>query len=181
MPTPKSKITEKKAYFRWLCSLLDVMVEQDPEALFLWTLYEKPFSFLIAMDENRGKDGVSLREEFAETVWGSPFSLEMPCTILEVLVALARRIQSLVAVPGRGNDQTVSIFWTMVRNLGLKVKPLEPEDYDRNDRKIETWLDRKYLPNGFGGLFPLEHHKQDQTQVEIWYQMQAWVGENFSF
>jgi len=40
---------------------------------------------------------------------------------------------------------------------------------------------RRYSKTGKGGLFPLKHPKKDQTEVEIWYQMQQYVMENFDY
>jgi hypothetical protein len=36
---------------------------------------------------------------------------------------------------------------------------------------------RTYDPDGSGGFFPLLHSKKDQRQIEIWYQMHAYVRE----
>jgi hypothetical protein len=33
--------------------------------------------------------------------------------------------------------------------------------------------------NGTGGLFPLKMPKVNQRRVEIWYQMSAFIEENF--
>jgi len=37
---------------------------------------------------------------------------------------------------------------------------------------------RTYNENGNGGLFPLRDSDQDQRQVEIWYQLSAYLLEN---
>jgi hypothetical protein len=51
----------------------------------------------------------------------------------------------------------------------------------RKARKAEEILDaviwRTYLPNGQGGFFPLIDFEEDQTQVELWYQMSAFIRE----
>lgn len=52
----------------------------------------------------------------------------------------------------------------------------------RNERKIddtiETLMFRTYGPDGKGGFFPLSHPKEDQTKIEIWYQMSAYINEH---
>ena len=46
---------------------------------------------------------------------------------------------------------------------------------------VNAWMNREYLPNGQGGLFPLVRTKNDQTTVEIWYQLQEYILENWDF
>jgi hypothetical protein len=50
-----------------------------------------------------------------------------------------------------------------------------PED------KIEETLDRviwrTYNFNGRGGIFPLRRPRQDQRDVELWYQLNAYIIE----
>ena len=38
--------------------------------------------------------------------------------------------------------------------------------------------ERSYAFDGYGGLFPLRKPHQDQRNIEIWYQMQAYLMEN---
>jgi hypothetical protein len=42
---------------------------------------------------------------------------------------------------------------------------------------FERLIWRNYAPNGEGGFFPLENPREDQTQVELWYQMNSYVNE----
>ena len=49
-------------------------------------------------------------------------------------------------------------------------------------REDDTFEDIYWLfQDGFGGLFPLKHAKKDQRKVEIWYQLQNWLMENYEF
>ena len=47
------------------------------------------------------------------------------------------------------------------------------------DNIIDTFLDRDYEANGDGGLFPLLAPQEDQTEVELWYQLSAYYMENY--
>jgi hypothetical protein len=42
---------------------------------------------------------------------------------------------------------------------------------------LERLIWRQYREDGLGGFFPLNWPDKDQTQVEIWYQMQKYVTE----
>jgi hypothetical protein len=60
----------------------------------------------------------------------------------------------------------------MIDNLELLPNSL-------NYKKLAVLNKREYFPSGKGGLFPLENPREDQTKVEIWYQMHAYVMENY--
>ena len=45
------------------------------------------------------------------------------------------------------------------------------------DDVLETVIWRNYQANGHGGLFPLKNAKRDQTKVEIWYQLAAYLQQ----
>jgi hypothetical protein len=52
----------------------------------------------------------------------------------------------------------------------------------KNVNQILTNLvERTYQKNGKGGLFPLKQPAKDQRRVEIWYQMAAYLNENYNF
>jgi hypothetical protein len=42
---------------------------------------------------------------------------------------------------------------------------------------MDTVINRTYLPDGTGGFFPLIRPDGDQTQIELWYQLNAYVEE----
>jgi hypothetical protein len=35
------------------------------------------------------------------------------------------------------------------------------------------------MKSGLGGMFPLEDPREDQRAIEIWYQMMAYINENY--
>jgi hypothetical protein len=44
---------------------------------------------------------------------------------------------------------------------------------------LEKVINRTYHSSGKGGLFPLKHAEKDQTEVELWYQMNTYLVENY--
>lgn len=134
------------------------------------------FYSLIPNDENRGLDGLRLRGEYeAET--GKTISLYLPCTLLEMLVALADRMAFITFDPERGSEPNlIPHFWELIRNLGLS-----PNGNINNEEIIHNLLERNYTPSGDGGLFPLGTVQEDQRYVEIWYQMMAYIEERLLF
>jgi hypothetical protein len=134
------------------------------------------------MDGNRAEDGIDLRYRFGyEQGYDSPMIATLlddrPCSVLEMLIALAIRCEEhIMNDPDIGN-RTGQWFWNMIINLGLGF--MDDTKFDENYVKdvISRFLYRKYKRNGEGGLFTVEHCKNDLRTVEIWYQMCWYLDE----
>jgi hypothetical protein len=134
------------------------------------------------MDGNRAEDGIDLRYRFGyEQGYDSPMIATLlddrPCSVLEMLIALAIRCEEhIMDDPDIGN-RTGQWFWNMIINLGLGF--MDDTKFDENYVKdvISRFLYRKYKRNGEGGLFTVEHCKNDLRTVEIWYQMCWYLDE----
>lgn len=170
-------------YLDWLCERVEshkahVRCERE----LLEVLYGKDFHPLIPNDDNREADGIALRECFGlETDRvGIEDRMGWPCTLLEMLIALAERMDYILNDLSRSN-RTAKWFWLIVGNLKLEEYCPEDQNADdimrRNNRKLRKFLNRKYDYDGNGGLFPLDNPDKDQRNVELWYQMQEYVME----
>ena len=172
-------------YFNWLC---DTVCQQRfakpiPFMKIFTKLHDTDFIFLMPRDEDRAEDGVSLRYRFAiangyEDYYPTVLEyLRGPCSVLEMMVALAIKCEETMEDPSRG-DRTGQWFWTMMRNLGLGG--MDDNRYDRRvvESILNRFLHRDYEPDGKGGLFVLHHCEYDLRDVEIWYQM-CWYLDNF--
>lgn len=163
-------------YLRWLAS--QIRDDDDPAKTYwglLGVMFNKEFVWLVPNDDNRVVDGLELRREFCHAADISVDSLRDlgPCSFLEVLIGISRRLEFI------GGGSAPGWAWQLLNNLELH-RLTDPLDR-RRARKAEEILDvviwRRYLPNGQGGFFPLIDFDDDQTQVEIWYQMSAFVEE----
>ena len=140
----------------------------------LHQLHNMPFFSLVPNDDNRAMDGLQLRALYEEAESCEiEFDNGHPCTLFEMLIALAERMSYIIYNPKFEEDEydTASCFWLLIRNLDLKVES------GRNTLKLTDLLERKYSPNGSGGLFPLKNPVVDQRGVEIWYQMMAYIEQ----
>lgn len=129
------------------------------------------------MDENRALDGTSLRERFTEDT-GEVIKEKGPCNCLEMIVALSIRCDRDI-MGEKGCDNPGQWFWDILCNLRLDEYPntkFNPEKVKSITRKM---VFRKYDFSGLGGMFPLKNPKIDQRNVEIWYQLNSWLGENY--
>jgi hypothetical protein len=180
MTMPRKSNVEQD-YFLWLCDLVEGGLDHKYREL-LWYLHRKDFDANLPNDDNRAEDGKKLREQYFYAILQEDHSVwNTPCTMLEMLIALAQRIEFIMSDEDKG-DRTAHWFWEMVKNLGLKKITKNDLDMESkihaNDSILTTFHNRSYRSNGKGGLFPLkELLVEDQRKVEIWYQMQAYIQE----
>lgn len=173
-------------YFHWLCEIVHVDMGHASYWLLARDLHHRIFVPLIERDENRAFDGIELREEYlSDTMDPDYYIIDGDCTLLEMLVALARRMDFETSDPYDldGCDNTSYWFWEMMDNLGLSkysddvYGEMNDEAASYVDWAIDKLLKRQYEPNGDGGLFPLKHCHENQCKIEIWYQMHAYLHE----
>lgn len=69
-------------------------------------------------------------------------------------------------------------FWNMVVSLGLAAMDDSRFSEDRAEFILDRFDSRDYQPNGAGGLFTLSHPTEDMRQIDIWYQLMAYLNEN---
>lgn len=139
-------------------------------------MFEKEFRYVLPMDDNRMVDGMDLRVEFARVEHIPPTRMPQnlgPCKFLEVLIGLSRRME----FTGGGN--AAGWAWQLLCNLELDrmSDPLSKGHIRWIDQVMETVIRRTYSPDGTGGFFPLNSDDDDQTRIELWYQMNAYIIE----
>ena len=131
--------------------------------------------------ETGKKMGIDLRYRFGyensyENTMISSYLDNSPCSVLEMLIALAIRCEEHI-MDDRYRNRTGQWFWGMIENLGLRKMTDARFDEDYADEIIQRFLDRRYKRNGEGGLFTVEHCRRDLRTVEIWYQMCWYLDE----
>lgn len=169
-------------YLEWLYSQFAPVKVRNPSRTY-WKLakqmYTKPFYWFVPNDDNRVADGKDLRIEFLETtgyILDDPYQLwlELDCSMLEMLIALARRVSF------ESEEDPVAWFWRLVTNLELERYSDDIYEIAVSE-EVEEALDRinqrTYSSDGVGGLFPLRNPTQDQRTVELWYQMSSYLLE----
>ena len=163
----------KNEYFEWLVDLVSSnrYSKYISYRKLLMELHSIEFIFSVPNDINRAKDGIYLRYRFSiDRDDDISDYLDGPCSVLEMMVALAIRCEEDIMDDPRVGNRTGQWFWGMIVNLGLGS--MTDENYDKKvvDDILRRFLDRKYAPDGKGGLFTVDCGK-DLRKVEIWYQM----------
>lgn len=166
-------------YFRWLYSQVSNVRLKNPSRThwsLLKLLHTKEFVWIVPNDDNRLEDGRLLRIEFVELhdiqdpegPW-----MDLGCSMLEMLIALARRLSFEDDLP---EEQW---FWHLLENLGLHSFTDRGGWSEQDvDEVLDDVIWRTYEEDGRGGLFPLQDAQEDQREVELWYQMSEYLLEN---
>lgn len=172
---PNRSLTED--YLRWLGPQLRDE-HSNPNKTYeelLTLMFEKEFVWIVPHDDNRIVDGLDLRAEFAHVNNIRLNNLRGlgPCSFLEVLIGLSRRLAFAVG------GQPPGWAWQLLNNLELHrmADPLTRPKRDKVNDILDAVIWRNYDPDGTGGFFPLAWPEEDMTKVELWYQMNAYVEE----
>jgi len=170
-------LSRSTKYFKAICQIVyDDRFGNSYRSLFEY-LYSKPFwwdSDFMPMDRNRALDGIDLRERYG----CSNDILQEPCSVLEMLIALAIRIEDQFMTNYDEGNRTSQWFWIMLTNLGLNGMDDDHFDEYEADRIIDRFLNREYEADGSeGGIFVLEKPFRDLRDVELWIQANWFIGE----
>lgn len=171
-----SKYGIENAYFDWMCDLVcknrfgnDISYKK-----LLTFLHGIEFSYTIRRDRSRADDGINLRYRFPYEDFGIDDIeryINGPCSILEMMLALAIRCEETIMDNPAYGDRTGQWFWGMIASLGLSS--MEDSRFDKKSASkiIEKFLSHEYEPNGKGSLFTIRDCKDDLRKVEIWTAM----------
>ncbi|SFU32976.1 hypothetical protein [Butyrivibrio sp. INlla21] len=161
-------------YFEYLCSMARLSSQRYRKYRgLLRHLYQVEFRYIHPMDENRVFDAIDLRREYFDRG-----DVGDTASVLEVLLAFSRRIETEIMSDDPDRDRIERWFWVMLENLGL----LEDGIYDSEEeinRILDIWMDRKFTKKGHGNIFSTSKSDTDLRDVEFWWQMQRYMVEKY--
>ncbi len=162
-------------YFNWLSRLVceNRFYGSTTYNKLLTYLHNTEFRYSLPLDGNRAEDGMDLRWRWASEngLRTVPRTLDGPCSVLEMMIALVLRCEETIMDDPRWGNRTGQWFWNMVVNLGLGSMSDDRFDQDLVEQAIDRLLDRDYEPDGRGGLFRIRNCDRDVRTMEIWHQM----------
>ena len=164
---------------RYFNHLVGLVGEYDHRYLLL-ALYRTDYVWEYPLDQNREQDGIELRFHYAEKFGIDYRYLEhelgtKPCSVLEMIIALALRIENEYMANDIYDDRTGHWFWNMINSLGLLTYSDNNFDLDKVEEIVFKFLHHQYLPNGAGGLFYMPQPDMDMRKAQIWDQMNHWL------
>ena len=168
------------AYFRWLVDFLGDDYLKIHYTKLLEKLYLREFTWVMEYDENRANDGLRLRRIFADEIGAktrNPLKIGRlrACSVLEMMIALARKGEDDILWDPKEGDHTSIIFWEMLENLGLDIYDDFNWFEDEVDHILDVFLERKYLRDGTGNAFKLRH--ADPRKIDLWLQLNRYLIE----
>lgn len=188
-----------KKYYVWLISFVAGGRKYDITREYVKLtkkLNSIPFRYTVSGDANRVADALSLRNRYLNGGFEHNFNYksvglgsrylddendalddkfpETP-SVLEVMIALAVRLEETIMDDPEFGDRTGEWFDYMLKSLGLSIFKYSVWGSNTEqaiDKIVNTFLDREYDRKGYGGLFyiPDIPPKIDLSKVEIWYQ-----------
>lgn len=166
-------------YFDWLRCLVGGTALHRK---LLYFLFSVDFTYTIPMDGNRYEDGIDLRYRFGDENglddrMVASWLDDRPCSVLEMMIALAIRIEEHIMGDPDVGDRTGKWFGEMLDHLGLANMTDGKFDRMRARTIIRRFLNHRYDEDGEGGLFRLRHCNRDLRNVEIWYQAMWYLDE----
>lgn len=166
-------------YFEYLYQIVcgeDIIAKLSWRSL-LWHLFNTPFRIsYIQMDENRARDGINMRYRFGDDAQYPRNVIysclgDDECSVLEMMIALAIRMEDEIMASSEFGDHTSLWFWSMIGSLGLNAMTDFEYNFDDVEFILDRFMDREYGPDGEGGLFYIPECQKDLRHIEIWYQM----------
>ena len=168
----------EEAYMHYLCDNVFDLKHHNYNKL-LNRLQHISFRWSIYMDKNRESDGRRLRREFYDQYYIGEETLyrdERTASVLEVMIALAIRINQEYIGKHKSSIYISALFWQMIESLSLSHMDDNHYSEDIVNSNIDNFLNRTYLPNGYGGLFGMNNTIRDQRNIEIWSQAMEYVN-----
>lgn len=170
-------------YFQWMYQLMcNGRYGRTSYRKLFMKLYHTPFTYFIPLDDNRAADGIDLRYRFGREKGYSDALIasyldDKPCSVLEMMVALAIRCEEHIMEDDEIGDRTGQWFWNMIVSLGLGQMDDTRYDMKYVSDVLNRFLERDYARNGKGGLFTIEYCPHDMRSIDIWYQLCLYLNE----
>ena len=169
-------------YYKWLKYM--IMGNKNHKYNLLYKdLYSVKFRWLIDNDVNRAFDGSNLRDRFCNFMNDEEyFTSNEGANLLEVLIGIALRCEWVI-MDEVNNLDICYWFRLLLSNLELDLFT-DNGYYDYGGKEkisiiVDRFMNRTYSKNGKGGLFPLKMTNTNQRKIEIWYQMNLYLVENY--
>lgn len=163
-------------YFNYLVGIVGGTYGKLKLLTFLYNT-EFVWDYRIELDGDRAENGKMLRYNYQhDTGKRCEYGPDVPCTVLEMLVAMAIGIDRIMDEPSNPNAQRW--FWEMLKNLGLD----DMYDISYNQQKVieavGKWMNRDYDRKGRGSIFPLKKSAHiDMRKAHIWQQAGFYLND----
>lgn len=171
-------------YLTWLVARMNVMKRHHGKnyGMLLRELYNHEFYSVVKYDEDRGSDGIVLRETWADEV-GFKGSLSFgPPTVLETIIGISLRIEDQIfGGPWADEWDYIRIFWDLINNLELFAYDgvLSTSDYEYIGTVLDEFLSKTSHCDTFSNIFTFSVTPKNLRKMNLWSQMHAYIREKW--
>lgn len=168
------------SYYSWLVQ--KAMPFSQHHTQLLEVLYSTVFIPNREEDNNRAIDGINLRHRFGidqhipQSIIDYYLINNKPCSMLEMMIALAIRMEDTIMSDPYKGDRTSYWFACMLGSMNIFMDD-DRFDIDWFEHCMYIFNNRLYMPNGCGGLFTITDPSRDMREYEIWSQMNFYLVE----
>lgn len=171
----------ERKYFDWLVSHVTTTTQRELYLNLFEYLHNTTFLYSDPLDSNRAEDGVNLRYTFGDEKCIPSYIIDAtindpPCSMLEMMVGLAMRIEDQIMYDPERGDRTSKWFFEMLYTLGIGHMAGNVFDPDECDHVMYIFNKRMYRRNGVGGLFSVKRSDVDFRELDIWKQAMIYLS-----
>lgn len=172
----------RDAYYEWMLDKIGgARKDGRSYKMMLSCLRDAEYTYIVPMDANRYEDGIDLRYRFAyEKGLNQAEVLDAdlyPCSIFEMLLAIALRVEDNIMSDTEYGNRTSIWFWEFIRNLGL----LQADDIHFDNGYVSSvlrgFLNREYEADGHGSIVRISDPRKDCRPAELWMQVMWYFNE----
>ncbi len=173
---------EEAEYLNWLVARINVVPNKNFGVL-LRELYRWEFYSGVPHDEDRGADGMAIRNTWADEAGYKRFGdIDFgPPRILETIVGIALRVEDRIfGGPWADEWDYKRIFWDLINNLGLIEYDgiLTSLEYDEVGTVLRNFLE-KPSRDKFPNIFVFSVTPKNLKKMNLWSQMGMYIQEKW--
>lgn len=168
-------------YIQWLVDQVNV-IEGKNYGMLLRELYRVEFYSILKYDEDRGSDGMALRDVWAREIEFSGDTAFGPPRVLEVIIGISIRIEKQIfGGPWADVWDYPAIFWDLIINLGLVEYDgvLTAQDYKEVVTVLECFLSKASHCYTFNNIFTFFVTPKNLRKLNLWSQMHLYIREKW--
>lgn len=168
-------------YLTWLVQRMNVVSDRN-YGMLLRELYRREFYAIVKYDEDRGSDGIVLRDTWADEV-GYKGSISFgPPRVLETLIGISLRIEDQIfGGPWADEWDYKKVFWDLINNLGLLKYDgvLSNSEYEDVGTVLDQFLSKTSHRDTFVNIFTFCVTPKNLRKMNLWSQMHIYIGEKW--
>lgn len=175
------KFNAEKEYVTWLVGRVNVIPRKN-YGMLLRELYRYKFYAVVKYDEDRGADGIVLRDTWADEVGYKGSILFGQPSVLETLIGISLRIEDQIfGGPWVEEWDYIRVFWDLINNLGLTkyYGVLSAAEYEDVVTVLDRFLSKVSHCDKFVNIFTFSVTPKNLSKMNLWSQMNLYISEKW--